>query len=138
MVFKDNEAIYLQIAGYVGDNIARRLWLPDDKIASVRELAAELQVNPNTVMRTYDFLQSQGIVYNKRGIGFFVAADAEARVKQLRRTRFLEQELPEFFRTIQLLDIDLCEIEQRFAAFKAASPVPTTASALTSNGHENQ
>ena len=138
MEFKDNEAIYLQIAGYVSDNIARRLWLPDDKIPSVRDLAADLQVNPNTVMRTYDFLQSQGIVYNKRGIGFFVAADAEVRVKHLRRTRFLEQELPEFFRTIELLGIDLAEIQQRFAAFKTAPMVPAAPSPLTSNGHENQ
>jgi DNA-binding transcriptional regulator YhcF (GntR family) len=124
MEFKDNEAIYLQIAGYVGDNIAHRLWPPDDKIPSVRELASELQVNPNTVMRTYDFLQSQGIIYNKRGIGFFVAPDAEARVKQLRRARFLEQDLPAFFRTLQLLDIDLTEIQERFAAFKTEQPAP--------------
>jgi DNA-binding transcriptional regulator YhcF (GntR family) len=138
MEFKDNEAIYLQIAGYVGDNIVRRLWPPDDKIPSVRELAGELQVNPNTVMRTYDFLQSQGIVYNKRGIGFFVAADAEERVKQLRRTRFLERDLPEFFRTIQLLDIDLTEIQRRYADFQSGQAALAAAPTLTTNGHENQ
>nr|GFD52108.1 hypothetical protein [Tanacetum cinerariifolium] len=65
MEFTNNEAIYLQIAGYVGDNILRQQWPPDGKIPSVRDLAAELQVNPNTVMRTYDFLQNQGTVYNK-------------------------------------------------------------------------
>ena len=73
MEFKDNEAIYLQIAGYVSELILRGKWPPDSKIPSVRELAGDLQVNPNTVMRTYELLQSQNVLYNKRGIGFFVA-----------------------------------------------------------------
>jgi GntR family transcriptional regulator len=135
MEFRDNEAIYLQIAGYVSEKILRQQWPPDDKIPSVRDLAGELQVNPNTVMRTYEFLQNQGVVYNKRGIGFFVAPDAVLQVKQMRRARFLQQELPEVFKTIFLLDISLEELEQRYTAFKAAQlaglPTPSTA---TSNG----
>ena len=144
MEFRDNEPIYLQIAGYVSDNILRQLWPPDDKIPSVRELAGELQVNPNTVMRTYEYLQNQGIVYNKRGIGFFVAPEAGQQVQQLRRARFLEQELPELFKTISLLDISLAELEQRYAQFKAEQPAPAAAPTLgppatpISNGHENQ
>ena len=118
MEFKDNEAIYLQIAGYVSDNILRRRWPPDEKIPSVRDLAGELQVNPNTVMRTYEFLQNQGIVYNKRGIGFFVAPDAAQRVQELRKSRFLEQDLPEVFKTMLLLDLDFDEIRQRYDQFK--------------------
>ncbi|WP_375418694.1 GntR family transcriptional regulator [uncultured Hymenobacter sp.] len=138
MEFRENEAIYLQIAGYVSDNILRRLWPPDAKIPSVRELAGELQVNPNTVMRTYEHLQNQGIVYNKRGIGFFVAPDAGRQVQQLRRARFLEQELPEFFKTIFLLDINLEEIQLRYAHFRAEPPFPTPLPSPNVNGHENQ
>jgi GntR family transcriptional regulator len=118
MEFNDNEAIYLQIAGYVGENILRQQWPPDQKIPSVRDLAAELQVNPNTVMRTYEFLQSQGVVYNKRGIGFFVDPDASQKVRAYRRERFLQHELPAFFNTISLLDISLAELQQRYAQFK--------------------
>ena len=126
MEFNDNEAIYLQIAGYVGENILRQQWPPDQKIPSVRDLAAELQVNPNTVMRTYEFLQSQGVVYNKRGIGFFVDPDASQKVRAYRRERFLQQELPAFFNTISLLDISLAELQQRYAQFKQeqATPLP--------------
>lgn len=128
MEFRDNEAIYLQIAGYVSEHILRQQWPPDQKIPSVRELAGELQVNPNTVMRTYEFLQNQGVIYNKRGLGFFVAPDAEQRVKQHRKERFLQQELPEVFKTIFLLDIGLEELQQRYAQFKteqaALSPTP--------------
>ena len=138
MEFRDNEAIYLQIAGYVSDNILRRKWPPDDKIPSVRDLAGELQVNPNTVMRTYEFLQNQGVVYNKRGIGFFVAPDAEAKVKQFRRTRFLQQELPELFNTIFLLDIDLAEVQQRYAQFKAEQLAALSSTPAISSKHENQ
>jgi GntR family transcriptional regulator len=118
MEFNDNEAIYLQIAGYVGENILRQQWPPDQKIPSVRDLAAELQVNPNTVMRTYELLQSQGVVYNKRGIGFFVDPDASQKVRAYRRERFLQHELPAFFNTISLLDISLTELQQRYAQFK--------------------
>ena len=118
MEFRENEAIYLQIAGYVSDNILRRRWPPDEKIPSVRDLAGELQVNPNTVMRTYEFLQNQGVLYNKRGIGFFVAPEAARQVQQLRKSRFLEQDLPEVFKTMLLLDLDFEEIKQRYDQFK--------------------
>ncbi len=119
MEFNENEAIYLQIAGYVSEHILRGQWPPDDKIPSVRELAGALQVNPNTVMRTYEHLQSQQVVYNKRGIGFFVAPDGPRRVQEQRKARFLQQELPAFFRTIQLLGVGLPEVQQRYAAFLA-------------------
>ena len=123
MEFTDNEAIYLQIAGYVGEHILRQQWLPDQKIPSVRDLAAELQVNPNTVMRTYEFLQSQGAIYNKRGLGFFVAPEASQKVRDYRRERFLQQELPAFFNTISLLGIGFEELAQRYEQFKAAQAV---------------
>jgi len=118
MEFKDNEAIYLQIAAYVSENILLGKWLSEDKIPSVRDLAGELQVNPNTVMRTYEFLQNQEVIYNKRGIGFFVAPASDKKIKNYRKERFLQQELPEFFRTIFLLDISLDELQQRYERYK--------------------
>lgn len=138
MEFRDNEAIYLQIAGYVGEKILRQQWPPDDKIPSVRDLAGELQVNPNTVMRTYEFLQNQEVVYNKRGIGFFVAPNAEQKVKAFRKARFLQQDLPELFKTIFLLDIGLEELQQRYAQFKAAQPAIPLPFTATPTEHENQ
>jgi DNA-binding transcriptional regulator YhcF (GntR family) len=119
MEFRENEAIYLQIASYVSENILLGKWLIDDKIPSVRDLAGELQVNPNTVMRTYEFLQTQEVIYNKRGIGFFVAPDAIKKVKQHRKDRFLQQDLPDFFRNVFLLDISLEELQSRYEQFKS-------------------
>jgi GntR family transcriptional regulator len=117
MNFNDREAIYLQIAAYVSDHISLGKWLPEQKIPSVRELAAELQVNPNTVMRTYEHLQNQGIIFNKRGLGLFVTADALAKIKALRKERFMQHELPDFFRSLYLLDISLQEVQQQYQHF---------------------
>ena len=58
MEFRTNEAIYLQIAAYVSENILLGKWLPEQKIPSVRDMAVELEVNPNTVMRAYELLQT--------------------------------------------------------------------------------
>ena len=123
MDFKDNEAIYVQIAGYVSELILRGKWPPDFKIPSVRELAADLQVNPNTVMRTYELLQSQEVLYNKRGIGFFVAPAAAEQVLAQRRERFLTQELPDVFATMRLLGIGLPEVQRRYEEFNQTQPI---------------
>lgn len=126
MDFNENEAIYLQIAGYVSEHILRGNWPPDDKIPSVRDLAGTLQVNPNTVMRTYEHLQGQEVIYNKRGIGFFVAPDGPQRVQEQRKARFLQQELPAFFRTIRLLGVGLAEVQLRYEQFLAEHPEPVS------------
>ncbi|GAA4397207.1 GntR family transcriptional regulator [Nibrella viscosa] len=117
MDFRDKQAIYLQIADYVCEKILLEQWPPGERIPSVRDLGMELEVNPNTVVRTYDFLQQKNIIFNKRGIGYFAAEDARDRILAYRRDQFLETELPVFFRTLYLLDIDLKEIEQRYEAF---------------------
>lgn len=117
MDFKSKDAIYLQIADYVNERILLGRWAVNEKIPSVRELAADLQVNPNTVMRTYEHLQQSGIIFNKRGIGFFVAEQAKRQVKKQQRERFLEQDLPEFFRNIYLLDLSLDEIKEKYQQY---------------------
>ena len=80
MNFKDNKAIYLQIADRIGDQILAGILTPDGKVPSVRELAAEIEVNANTVARTYDHLQHSGIIYTKRGLGYFVSPDAQEKI----------------------------------------------------------
>ena len=124
MEFRNNEAIYLQIAAYVSEKILRGIWPPGEKILSVRDLAVELQVNPNTVMRTYEFLQSQEVIFNKRGIGFFVAPDGIKKVKAYRKERFIQQDLPEFFRNIYMLDITLDDLQSRYEKFKSENFKP--------------
>ncbi|AZI24561.1 GntR family transcriptional regulator [Pedobacter sp. G11] len=117
MDFSNNKAIYLQIAEYVCEHILLGKWKPQDKIPSVRELAVDMEVNPNTVMRTYELLQKQNIITNKRGIGFFLAEDAIANVNIYRKTTFIEDELPQLFRNMYLLEIDFEELKNRYQTF---------------------
>ena len=121
MEFNDNQPIYLQIADYVCEQILQQAWPPGERIPSVRDLGSSLEVNPNTAMRAFDFLQQQDILFNKRGMGYYAADDAPERVKAMRRSRFLDVELPDLFRTMTLLGISMSEIESRFNAFQLAS-----------------
>jgi len=119
MEFKDNEAIYLQIAAFVCENILTGKWVAGQKILSVRDLAVELEVNPNTVMRSYEFLQGLEIIFNKRGLGLFVAEDGFEKVKAYRKQNFVEQNLPELFKNMYLLGISMEEIRLQYEGFLA-------------------
>lgn len=110
MQFKGEKAIYIQIADFVMEKILKDEWPADQKISSVRDLGSVLEVNPNTVMRAYDILQQQDIIYNKRGLGFFVSADAKTSISSLKKKQFIDTDLPHFFNTIDLLDISMEEI----------------------------
>ncbi|GGA89921.1 MULTISPECIES: GntR family transcriptional regulator [Mucilaginibacter] len=119
MEFKDNEAIYLQIAAFVSDQILMGKWPGGQKIPSVRDMAVELEVNPNTVMRSYEFLQGLEIIYNKRGLGLFVAEDGFDKVKAYRKENFVRQNLPELFKNMYLLGISIDEISLQYQHFQA-------------------
>jgi GntR family transcriptional regulator len=117
MEFRDNKAIYLQIAEYVCEHILLDKWKADEKIPSVRELAVTLEVNPNTVMRTYELLQNKDIISNKRGIGFFVGENAIKNVKNYRKIQFMDDELPVVFRNVYLLNISFEELQNKYETF---------------------
>lgn len=107
MVFSDSQAIYIQIALYVCEQILLKRWKPEEKIISIRDLGESIEISPNTVQRAYDFLQQKGIIANKRGVGFFIDANAEERILAFRREQFIEYELPVVFRNLYLLKIDM-------------------------------
>lgn len=118
MQFRESISIYLQIADYICEKILLKQWKIDERIPSVRELAMQLEVNPNTVMRTYEFLQQQNVIYNQRGIGYFVGAEAIKNATQYRKTEFMENELPVLFRNMYLLGMDVEELRPRFEKYK--------------------
>lgn len=117
MEFRDNKAIYLQIADFVCEQIMLEKWATEQKIPSVRELAVTMEVNPNTVMRTYDLLQQKNVIQNKRGVGFFVTDDAIANITNYQKNKFIDEELPAVFRNIYLLNIDFDELKTRYNTF---------------------
>ncbi len=123
MQFRESTAIYLQIADYICERILLKKWKTGERIPAVRELAVQLEVNPNTVMRTFEFLQGQNIIHNQRGIGYFVSPDAIKNVTQYRKTEFIEKELPHFFRSLSLLGMDLDELKPRYEKFRKLNTI---------------
>lgn len=117
MKFKDTQAIYLQIGDYLCEQILLDRWKESDRILSVRELGVALQVNPNTVLRAYDFLQTIEIIYNKRGVGYFVAEQAKSKIIDYRRKLFLEQELPVIFKNMNILGMSFDELKAEYVAY---------------------
>ncbi len=107
MEFDSNKPIYLQISDSLCERILSGELKPEDRILSVRELGAEIGVNPNTVARSYEKLTDAGIIYTKRGLGYFVAPRAKEIVLEAERKSFLENEWPKLLKRAELLDIDL-------------------------------
>ncbi len=107
MEFKKQKPIYLQIADTLCDRIAAGEWKEQERIASMRDFGAELGVNPNTVMRTYDYLQQSEIIYNHRGMGYFVSKGATLRIQEMQRQEFINEVWPDVFQRIQRLGLKL-------------------------------
>ena len=106
MEFNSNESIYLQICDAICEQILSGTLKPDERIPSVREYGSEIGVNPNTIMRSYEKLTADGIIYNRRGIGYFISPDALQTVLEAQRKEFMEEELPQILRRMKLLGID--------------------------------
>lgn len=121
MDFGANKPIYLHIYDIVAERIISGHWHEGDRVPSVRELAAELQVNPNTVMRAYDALQQGGLIAPTRGIGYFVAEGAAARALEESRRDFVENELTQLFRRMDALGFAPEEITKLYSNYKTNS-----------------
>ena len=106
MDFHGEKPIYLQIAELFSENILSGTLKADERIPSVREYGAQIGVNPNTVMRVYEKLTADGIIYNKRGIGYFISADAREKILASQTAEFLEKEVPAIIRKMELLGLD--------------------------------
>ena len=110
MEFDSNKPIWLQIYDTICDRILSGQLAPGERIPSVREYGAEIGVNPNTVMRTWEKLTSDNIIFNRRGIGYFVQEDARETITAAQKKYFMENEVPAFIRRMRLLGINPDEI----------------------------
>ena len=105
MAFTNDKAIYLQMADRLCDEILADTYKDDDRIPSVREYAVLLEVNTNTAVKAYDELARANIIYNKRGLGYFVT----------KKRQFMKTHLPELFRQMRLLGIDIKDVDEAWA-----------------------
>lgn len=118
MDFHGQKSIFLQIADLLCDGILEKKWEAETRIPSVRELAASIEVNPNTVMRAYTYLQDLEIIHNKRGIGFFVSQNAISNITTIKKQAFVNQEIPKIARTLKTLAISFDELKSLLKEFE--------------------
>lgn len=105
------------MADRIMDSILSGEYAAQQRIPSVREYAAIVEVNANTVMRTYDYLQQSGVIFNKRGVGFFVADNAPETILTLRRGQFFDSEIPYFFSRLSQFGTSPDELKQSYKQF---------------------
>lgn len=114
MDFKNYKAIYLQIADRICDEILLGTYGEEERIPSVREYASVVEVNANTAMRAFDYLQSLQVIYNKRGVGYFVAVGAKGAILKLRKEMFLKDELEYFFKQLCSMNVSVVELSAMY------------------------
>lgn len=114
---ESSKAIYLQIADRISDEILTGKYQVDSRLPSVREFAADIQVNANTVMRSYDRLQQQGVIYNRRGIGFFVSPGAREKILAEKTAHLMDSKIISFFEELRLLGISPDRLKDEYLNF---------------------
>lgn len=118
MDFKSTKGIYLQIVDNLCQQILEGQLKSGDRVPSVRDLAAEFEVNHNTVMRAYTNMQGSGIFDNKRGIGFFVSEKAFELIKANEKVNFFNQDLPDFLLKVKLLQLNSTDLKDLLSTIK--------------------
>jgi GntR family transcriptional regulator len=118
MEFNDNQAIYMQIADFMCANILQKKWVEGEKIPSIRDIAVKVEVNPNTALRTFNYLQEQGIIFNKRGIGYFVAEQGYKKTMELKKMQLIKEELPKMFRMLDLVDLSFDDLKKYYQTYR--------------------
>ena len=118
MIFTNDKAIYIQMADRLCDEILAGKYKDDDRIPSVREYAVMLEVNANTAVKAYDELSRANIIYNKRGLGYFVTPGAKKQILKERKQEFMKERLPELFRQMLLLDITIDDVAEAFKSIQ--------------------
>ena len=110
MEFKNHKPIFLQIAEHICSRILEGTYPEGERLPSVREYAAEVEVNVNTVVRSYDWLSQKNIIFNKRGMGYFVSLGAKETIRQSLREAFFQETLPEFVQQMEKLGISIEDV----------------------------
>ena len=112
MEFQSTKGIFEQIADTLSHRILEGKLPPGERVPSVRDLAAEFEVNRNTLLRTYSILEDAGIIVNKRGIGFFVADNAIELIMENEKKAFFANDLPDFMQKVKVLKISSSELQE--------------------------
>ena len=113
--WNDGQPIYRQLRDRVVAMILEGVLNEGDPLPSVRTVAADSRVNPLTVLKAYQELTDEDLVEKRRGLGLFVKPGARALLLQAERQKFLEEQWPRVFATIQRLGLSAEELLARGA-----------------------
>lgn len=125
MELQERKAIYLQLADRLCLDILQGVYKADERIPSVREFSAQMEVNANTAVRAYDWMQQQGVIYTRRGLGYFVAEDACHIIATMRKREFMDDSLPQLFTNMRALGISIAEVAELWYAFNKEQEIRT-------------
>lgn len=110
MDFSENKPIFKQIVDYCYVQIVGDAWPPDGRMPSIKELSVSMTVNNRTVLKAFEEMQSENVIYQKRGLGYFVSPDAKANIKRVKRKEFFASTLPEFLREMTTAGVTVKEL----------------------------
>lgn len=128
MIQTDNRPIYVRLADQICDRILMNDYLELSRIPSVREYAVSQQVNPATAARAFEILERNGIVFNKRGLGFFVSQDAKSIIRSMRMQTLLSEESKLFFSRISVIGITPKQLREMYSKYLATKNTDEDAS----------
>ncbi len=114
MNYDNSKPIYLQIVDLFYENILSKKWCEEERIPSVREVAMMVEVNPNTAIRAFTYLQEQNVIHNIRGIGYFVSKNGYQSVLNIKKSEFMKQTLPDVFKKMGLLHVQMEEVTETY------------------------
>ncbi|MEU4620495.1 GntR family transcriptional regulator [Actinoplanes sp. NPDC023801] len=112
-MFDDRSPIYRQIADQIKDDVLRGVLDADEQVMSTNQYAAYYRINPATAAKAFQQLVDEGVIYKRRGVGMFVAAGAQARLRAQRRERFFAEVLEPMAAEARALGIPAADIVAR-------------------------
>ena len=110
IIWNDNTPIYRQLRDRVVAMILDGALKPGDALPSVRQVAADFQLNPITVSKGYQELVDEQLVEKRRGLGMYVTEGARATLMKSEREHFLREEWPALLARIQRMNLDLATL----------------------------
>ena len=117
MIQTDNRPIYIRLADQICDRILLDEYRKLERIPSVREYAVTQQVNPATAARAFEILERQGVIFNKRGLGFFVAESAPDIIRKIRLETLLGEESELFFSRLAVLEVSPEQLKGMYSEY---------------------
>jgi GntR family transcriptional regulator len=117
--WNEGQPIYRQLRNLVVTMILEQVLRDGDILPSVRNVAAEYQLNPLTVLKGYQELVDEGLIEKRRGRGMFVNDGAHAKLLKAERQRFINKEWPEIVLTIGRLNLDIKELLARAKSIRS-------------------